>query len=185
MKYTTTLWGAQTFLRKTRCIHNNVSISTTENRHLKSGSTLQKLPGWGVNNTPFWQQRHFMQTIRLLTHIQKTWNTPALWGCIDFSQQNNMHTSQHQYIPYRKPSLKIGPDSPEAPPPECVNNTTHVAIQPSGKWEGSRLVLTTNHIWYWPRFHWQSRCAWGAKNSSASEQLKHPIWSLGNSRAQS
>ena len=47
-------------------------ISTTGNLHLKPGSTLQKLPGWGVNNTPFWQQSHFMQTIRLLTHIQKT-----------------------------------------------------------------------------------------------------------------
>ena len=40
---------------------------------------------------------------------------------------------------------------------------------------------STDHGCYWPRFHWQSRCAWGAKNSSASEQLKRLISSLGNS----
>ena len=65
--------------------------------------------------------------------------------CTDFSQQNNIHTSQHQYIHYRKPSLKIGPHSPEDPQ-SVLNNTTYVpdvAIQPSGKCHGSRLVLTT------------------------------------------
>ena len=50
---------------KTTCIHYNINISTTGKLHLKLGSTLQKLPRWGVNNTPFWQQSHFMQTIGL------------------------------------------------------------------------------------------------------------------------
>ena len=55
--------------------------------------------------------------------------------CVDFSQQNNIHTSQHQYIHYRKLSLKIGPHSPEAPQ-SVLNKTTHapdVAIRPSEK----------------------------------------------------
>ena len=77
--------------------------------------------GWGVNNTPFWHQSHFMQTIRLYivvgTHTKGMKHTNIV-RCIDFSQLNNMHTLQHQYIYYRKPSLKIGPHSPEAP--QCV-----------------------------------------------------------------
>ena len=117
--YTTTPWGAQTFLRKKKTsILNNDNISATENLHLKSGSALHKLPGWGVNNTPFWQQSHFMQTIRLQrvvgTHTKGIKHTNIV-GCIDFSQQNNLHTSQHHYIRYRKPSLKSRPHSPEAP----------------------------------------------------------------------
>ena len=50
---------------KQTCICYNINISTTGNLHLKLGSTLQKLPRWGVNNTPFWQQSYFMQTIGL------------------------------------------------------------------------------------------------------------------------
>ena len=59
-----------------------------------------------VNNTPFWHQSHFMQTIRL--HKVVGTRTKGM-------KHTNMHTTQHQYIHYRKPSLKIGPDSPEAP----------------------------------------------------------------------
>ena len=61
MKYITTLPGAQTFLRKTRYIHYSINVSTIGNLHLKLGYTLQKRP----NNTPFWHQSHFMQTVRL------------------------------------------------------------------------------------------------------------------------
>ena len=90
---------------------------------------------------------------------------------------------QHAYITTSIYPLQETFTQNQAPlsrsPPECVNYTTHVAIQPSGKWEGSQLVLTTT------RFHWQSKCAWGAKNSSASEQLKRLISSLRNSRAAS
>ena len=141
----TILWGAHTFLRKTRCTHHNINVSTIGNLHLKSGYTLQKRPRQGVNNIPCWHQSHFMQTIRLYivvaTHTKGMKHT-SIVRCIHFSQLNNMHTWQHQYIHYRKPSLKTGPQLSRSPP-ECVNNTTHVAIQPSGKWEGSQLVLTT------------------------------------------
>ena len=77
IKYTTTLWGPHTFLRKTRCIHHNINVSTIGNLHLKSGSTLQKCPRQGVNNTPFWQQSHFMRTIRLHSswYIHKRYET--------------------------------------------------------------------------------------------------------------
>ena len=96
IKYTTTLWGPHTFLRKTRCIHHNISVSTIRNPHLKSGSILQKIPRWGV-----WQQSHFMQTVRLCivvgTHTKGMKHTNIV-RCIDLSQLNNMHTSQHQYI---------------------------------------------------------------------------------------
>ena len=34
-----------------------------------------------------------------------------LWGAAFFSQQNNIYTSQHQYICYRKHSFKIRPNS--------------------------------------------------------------------------
>ena len=107
--------------------------------------------------------------------------------CIDFSQQNNLHTSQHQYIHYKKKTpSKIRPHSPEAPPPPppppprvCKQ---HYTCGNPAKWKVIGQPASTDHHQYWPRFHWQSRCAWGAKTSSASEQLKHPIWSLGNSR---
>ena len=40
-------------------------------------------------------------------------------SCIDFSQENSMHILQHQYIHYRKLSLKIGLHSPETPKVGC------------------------------------------------------------------
>ena len=44
--------------------------------------------------------------------------------CLVSSQQNNMHTSQNQYIHYRKPSLKIGLQlSLQKLPGWGVNNT--------------------------------------------------------------
>jgi len=54
-----------------------------------------------------------------------------------------------------------------------------VVIQPSEKSEGSWLVLTTAGTGLDSS---DSRCAQGAKNVSANEQLKHLILSLGNSR---
>ena len=50
-----------------------------------------------------------------LVHTKKYEIYNDIVRCVDFSQQNNMHTSQHQYIQYRKPSLKIGLQLPETP----------------------------------------------------------------------
>ena len=61
--------------------------------------------------------------------------------CIHFSQLNNMHTSQHQYIHYRKPSLKIGPHSPEAT--QGVETTLH--MWQSSQAESERAVASTDH----------------------------------------
>ena len=74
--------------------------------------TLQKRPRRGVNNTPFWHQSHFMQTIRLYTVVgthTKGIKYTNIVRSILFSQLKNMHTSHHQYIHSRKPSLKIRP----------------------------------------------------------------------------
>ena len=54
-----------------------------------------------------------------------------------------------------------------------------MVIQPSEKSEGSWLVLTTAGTGLDSS---DSRCAQGAKNVSANEQLKHLILSLGNNR---
>ena len=60
-------------------------------------------------------------------------HTNIVW-CIHLSQLNNMHCDvQQQYIHYKKPSLKIGPHSPEAPQSVETTRHIHVAIQPSGK----------------------------------------------------
>ena len=102
MKYTTTLWSAHTCLRKTTRIHHYISISTKGNLHLKSVSTLQKLPRRGV----IYIILHFgNRTIscKLLgrlcivagTHTKGMKHTNVV-RCIDVSQQNSMHTSQHQ-----------------------------------------------------------------------------------------
>ena len=71
----------------------------------------------------------------------------------------------------------------------CVNSVTHVVIWP---WKIRRQPASADHCWYWPGFHWQSRCTWTAKNISASDQgrakscsdsdqLKCLTSSLGNS----
>ena len=100
-----------------------------------------------VNNAPFWQQSHFMQTIRLYvvvgTHIKGQKHTNIV-RCIDFSQQTNMHTSQHQYIHCRKPSLKIGLHSPEAPR-VCKQ---HYTCGNPVKWKVRGQPANTDHRWY-------------------------------------
>ena len=50
-----------------------------------------------------------------LVHTQKYEISNKIVRCVDFSQPNNMHTSQHQYIHDRKPSLKTGLQLPETP----------------------------------------------------------------------
>ena len=146
MKYTTLLWGAHTFLRKTRCTHHNINVSTIGNLQLKSGYSPETskagcifISHVGTRDISCKQLDCTCIVVGIHTKGMKHTN---IVRCIHFSQLNNMYTWQHQYIHYRKPSLKIRPNSPEAPP-ECINNTTHVAIQPSGKWEDSWLVLTT------------------------------------------
>ena len=109
--------------------HLDEMLVVKELLHTRSYSalvTLQKRQRQGVNNTPFWHQSHFMQTVRLYivagTHTKGMKRTNTV-RCIHLSQLNNMHTSQHQYIHYRKPSLKIGPNSPEAPQSVSVSYT--------------------------------------------------------------
>ena len=129
---------------KTRCTHHNINVSTIGNLHLNSGSTLQKRPRRGVNNTPFWHQSHFMQTIRLYivagTHTKGMKRTNTV-RCIHLSQLNNMHTS-HQYIHYRKPSLKIGSHSPEAPR-ECKE---HYTCGNPANWKVRGQPASTDHL---------------------------------------
>ena len=60
------------------------------------------------------QQNHFMQNNKLcMVHTQKYEIHNNIVRCRDLSQENKMHTSQHQCIHYRKPSLKIRPHSLE------------------------------------------------------------------------
>ena len=95
MKYTTTLWGVQTCLRKTRGIHHSTNVSTIGNLHLKSGPTLQKRPWRDVNNTPFWQQSHFMQTIRL----HSSWYTHKRYETYQHCEVHRPFSAkQHTYI---------------------------------------------------------------------------------------
>ena len=60
------------------------------------------------------QQNHFMQKSHKTSHCaqytHKKYETyPVIVRCCLFSQQNNIYTSQHQYICYRKHSFKIRP----------------------------------------------------------------------------
>ena len=60
------------------------------------------------------QQNHFMQNNKLcMVHTKKYEIHNNIVRCRDLSQENKMHTSQHQCIHYRKPSLKIRPHSLE------------------------------------------------------------------------
>ena len=158
----TILWGAHTFLRKTRGTHH-INVSTIGNLHLKSGYTLQKRPRQGVTNIPCWHQSHFMQTIRLYivvgTHT-KGMKHNNIVRCIHFSQLNNMHPWQHQYISTTgNLHLKSGPTL-QKPPWVCKE---HYTCSNQAKWKVRGQLASTDHPCYWPRFHWQSRCAWGAK----------------------
>ncbi len=62
------------------------------------------------------QQSHFMQKSHKTSHCaqyaHKKYETyTIIVRCCLFSQQNNIYTSQHQYICYRKHSFKIRPNS--------------------------------------------------------------------------
>ena len=62
------------------------------------------------------QQNHFMQKSHKTSHCaqytHKKYKTyTIIVMCCFFSQQNNIYTSQHQYICYRKHSFKIRPNS--------------------------------------------------------------------------
>ena len=62
------------------------------------------------------QQNHFMQKPHKTSHCtqytHKKYETyTIIVRCCFFSQQNNIYTSQHQYICYRKHSFKIRPNS--------------------------------------------------------------------------
>ena len=48
-------------------------------------------------------------------------------------------------------------------------------------WEIRRQLASTDHHWYWLRFHWHSRCARGAENNTACGHLKNLTSSLKNS----
>ena len=69
------------------------------------------------------QQNHYMQNNKLC--IVNTKKYEPLYNnivrCTHHSQENKMHTSQHQCIryDYRKPSLKIRLDSPETSKAGC------------------------------------------------------------------
>ena len=62
------------------------------------------------------QQNHFMQKSHKTSHCaqcthRKYETFTNIVRCCFFSQQNNIYTSQHQYICYRKHSFKIQPNS--------------------------------------------------------------------------
>ena len=62
------------------------------------------------------QQNHFMQKSHKTSHCaqysHKKYETyTIIVRCCFFSQQNNIYTSRHQYICYRKHSFKIRPNS--------------------------------------------------------------------------
>ena len=62
------------------------------------------------------KQNHFMQKSHRTSHFaqytHKKYETYTnIVRCCFFSQQNNIYTSQHQHICYRKHSFKIRPDS--------------------------------------------------------------------------
>ena len=71
------------------------------------------------------QQNHFMHNNKLCTvHTKKYEIYNDTVRCTYLSQENNTHTSQHQYIYYRKLLLKIGFHSPETPKAGCnLHNT--------------------------------------------------------------
>ena len=101
-----------------------------------------------VNNTPFWHQSHFMQTIRLHkvvgTHTKGMKHT-NIERCIHLSHPNNMHTSHHQYIHYRKPSLKIRPPTLQKPPRVCKQ---HYTCSNPAKWKVIGQPVSTDHHCY-------------------------------------
>ena len=58
------------------------------------------------------QQNRLMQYSKLcMVNTEKYELYNNIVRCTHFSQENKMHTSQHQCIHYRKPSLKVGLDS--------------------------------------------------------------------------
>ena len=70
------------------------------------------------------QQNHFMQKSHKTSHCaqytHKKYETyTIIVRCCFFSQQNNICTSQYQYICYRKHSFKIGPNSQRKTHREC------------------------------------------------------------------
>ena len=101
-----------------------------------------------VNNTPFWHQSHFMQTIRLYivvgTHIKGLKHTNIV-RCIDFSWQNNMHISQHQYISTTGTlPLKSG-STLQKPPRVCKQ---HYTCGNPAKWKVRGQPASIDHRCY-------------------------------------
>ena len=100
----------------------------------------------------------------------------------DFFLSHAANNLPHKHMYWSKSvvSLKVAD-----PPPRqfLILHFEHLYNNPSFKWILINVIqIIVIYIIYWPRFHWQSRCVGGAKNSSASEQLKPLISSLGNSR---
>ena len=71
---------------------------------------------------PFMQKSHKMSHCAQYTHKKYKMYT-IIVRCCFFSQQSNMHTSQHQYICYRKHSFKIRPDSERKTHRGCKQDT--------------------------------------------------------------
>ena len=126
---------------------------------LKSGPTLKEKFTGVVNSIPFWQEGLSCKLWKCAQYTHKTYKTKQHRKTANMHHNINMFTTGNTHLKYRK---------------HCVHSAAHKL-----KTRSSRLVLTTAGT----DLDSTDRAAiGGAKNSSASEQLKHPILSLWNSR---
>ena len=153
------LWGAAFFLNKTTYIHHNINIPATGSTHLKSGPTLKEKLTGGVNWVYHFGKRAFQANYENVhsTHIKRT---KQHWKTVNMHHNINMFTTGNTHLKYRK---------------HPVHSAAHKL-----KIRSSRLVLTTAGTDL-DSTNTVIASYGGAKNSSASELLKRPILSLGNS----
>ena len=132
MKCIRLLWCVAFFLNKTTCIHHNIHISATGSTHLKSGPTLKEKLTGGVNGIPFWQEGLSCKVWKCAQYTHKTYKTKQHWKTANMHHNINMFTTGNTHLKYRK----------------------HRAHSAAHKLKIRRA--STDHCWYWPRFHWQS-----------------------------
>ena len=106
------------------------------------------------------QQNHFMQkspkTSHCAQYTHKKYETYTIimrWCC--FSQQNNIYTSQHQYICYRKHSFKIRPDSQRKTHRGCKQYTI-LAREPFMQTMKMCAAAQYTHKTYETKQHWKT-----------------------------
>ena len=103
------------------------------------------------------QQNHFMQKSHKTSHCaQYTHKKYKMYTiivrCYCFSQQNNIYTSQHQYICYRKHSFKIRPDSQRKTHRECKQYTILAESLSCKLWKCAQYT----HKTYKTKQHWST-----------------------------